>query len=285
MSQHVLALVFLDKGRRDSYGHIYPESGFIEADNFNHDNDLRTGLYGVLWGAIENNTFFNICQETCWVVVKISRDSNYILLDKVLNIIKFRDGMIVHSGTKFSASKFIKEFRTENLAPNDDFYEGEIAGGVCHSELPNRHALAAGFSGFAVSHIGGMHSISSSGEGKALTTEVGSHAVGLGSENRAAALDDDGHAVAIGHSSVAKTCGHRAKAVTLGSFSKSFSTGDESLSVCLEPDGTGSVGINGALIMAYRSGGRIKYAIGYGGEDIIPNRMYRCEDGQFLLVV
>ena len=103
---YVLFLVHIDDGMCDLVGYKYPKSGFIKAKKFEKNNDLRSGLCGILWGKavkITDKTSFGK-----WVVVK-TENNNLIKINDIdaRNVYKFPRGIIMHIGNIKSCGKFI----------------------------------------------------------------------------------------------------------------------------------------------------------------------------------
>jgi len=283
VDKYLLVLVALDEDMRDVTGTVYPDDGFVRAGTFVEDQDIRTGLNGILWGAADNLSYFSSERKT-WVIVKLSETANFIALDEASNIIKFKEGFVVHCGSLESASNYIANYWLEQIPGETGVIPAQVIGFKDEADLPNKHALASGAGGEALSKVGGLHAIVTSQDGKSITHQVESHAIALGHRGQASTIGDSTVAISAGDEGVVRTCGQNSKAVSLDKSSKAFSTGYDSVSVCLETDGMAAAGVNGALIMAYEEEGRRRFAVGYVGEDVISNRMYRCEDGKFVLI-
>jgi hypothetical protein len=282
MDRQNLALVTLDSDFTDGVGNVYPKSGFVKAAHFKTNKDIMSGLFGILWGRTNSEQYLKHGSGTVWLVVKINRDENLIVLDEDENVVKFETGLVVCCGTKLEASSYI----AEEVQRSGDFSVTEIAGYVDEADVPNRSAFAQGHSGEAVSNVASLHAIGMACQTKALASQMESYAVAFGAKGEATVLEDMSVAVAAGPESVAKSVGDGSSSVALTPFSRALSMGPDGVAVCIEPGGTASAGPNGALVMAYKDfAEKTRYAVGYVGDEVLSNRMYECDSsGDFILI-
>lgn len=103
---YVLMLSYVDENWMDIGGNVYPLEGFIEAENFKRDIDIRTGLNGILWGQTHYLPYEKIDKGN-WTVVKAEISDDLIKTDWQHNRYKFPYGIIVYSGNIRSAAKYI----------------------------------------------------------------------------------------------------------------------------------------------------------------------------------
>jgi hypothetical protein len=274
-----LVLVPLDGDMKDVAGHVYPEDGLVNAEGFDSSLDIRKGLSGILWGVADVLPFL---PEKKWAVVRLDAYVKIVVLDPAWHMIKFPEGFVLKVGTLQEASQFIRIYCAEHGLKKFETYQ--LVGYEATADLPNKHAIATGYKSSATSEVGGLHAISTAQESRSLSVEFSSHAVSIGDDSEAVTLGESSHALTFEGGSISKAIGHKSAAIALNAHSKAFSTGRDSVSVCLDIGGVAGAGINSTLIMAYESGGRRKFAIGYTDEGLEPYRMYRCEDGQFILM-
>jgi hypothetical protein len=125
---YVLMLVYIDEKRLDIGNNIYPLEGYIEAQKFTRDINIRYGLYGIMWGKTYYFSYEKI--QGNWAVVKIEMNDNVIKVDGFYNRYKFNNGFIVHSGTLASSAKYIIKNKnsTEYFLKDGDISIEEIAG-------------------------------------------------------------------------------------------------------------------------------------------------------------
>lgn len=103
----VLILVFINDERKDISGNYYPKNGFIKNDNFEFNLDIMSGFYGIKWGKTDSLYYED--PNGKWVVVKTEDDKSLICLDKRRNRYKFKEGLIVYSGSLNDCREYIIE--------------------------------------------------------------------------------------------------------------------------------------------------------------------------------
>tara|TARA_Y100000310_G_scaffold345321_1_gene463759 strand:- start:784 stop:1644 length:861 start_codon:yes stop_codon:yes gene_type:complete len=280
MEDHALVLVSLNPDMSDVAGNIYPSHGFVEAKDYNSDKSVLSGLVGIMWGRIGSSAYLKIDPSVVWVVLKIDLKNPHVNLDD--HVIKFKGGLVVFVGNIHKAASYIVLYKEKHFQCGQCFPSSEIAGFIDNADTPNKHAVAHGCSGRAISNIPSLHAICTNRDGQAITTNLEAHAISLGSKGKALTVEDSCLSVALEGDSSAYAVGTGSKAVACQSFSSAIATGVNSTAVCLEEHGEASAGPDGILIMAYIKDDQKRFAIGYVGEGIMPNRMYRCEEGKFV---
>ena len=105
-NSYVLMLVYVDSNLMDIGGNIYPVEGYVEANNFTEDIDIRNGLYGILWGKTCSLSYEKIDSDN-WIVIKTEISEDLIKTDFYYNYYKFRSGTVVYFGNLRSAAKYI----------------------------------------------------------------------------------------------------------------------------------------------------------------------------------
>ncbi|MAH32720.1 MAG: hypothetical protein CMG78_12065 [Marinobacter sp.] len=264
----------------DLAGNKFPENGYVEAEDFVADKNMMTGICGTLWGQTCNDLWLDDNEDSIWVVIKVG-PVDFIMLDDGANLVKFDSGLVVYCGDKVGAYKHLVDQRD-----TEEFEDRAITGSTVQSHLPNVHAVSEGFRGRATSEIGGLHAIATARESSAHTHQTESHSIITGNFSEAVALGEDSHCVSLGSNSKSASCGYSGIAVAIGNNSRAFTTAEGGVAVCLEPGCHAAAGRNGTLIMAYLDdNGARRFAIGYIGENLAPNHMYRCDNGKFILVV
>jgi len=277
MNQYVLVLVTLNADRVDAVGNNYPTMGLVQALNFTNSKNILEGLFGILWGRAGTNSYLKCEEDSIWVIVKVDSTRNLVHIDT--DVIKFKTGFVLFSSSNHSeAAEFIAQHRKNN---GDCFDLSQIAGYTDKANIPNKNVWAQECDGSAESDIPGLYSIAS---GIATTCECDSHAISIGHNGKAGTDEDDSHAVTLNYDSVAYSCGDDSKSVAVNGFSQAIANGENGLAVCLSPDGVCSAGDNGCIVMAYKSLGKIKFAVGYVGQDVESHMMYNCNDGKFIPV-
>ena len=106
MDDYILVLVHVDQNHVDVAGNEYPLEGYIEAEKFTDDLDLRYGLLGVPWGKTVGFPYDHV-NEGKWIVVKTQISDDIIIFNEYYNQIKFKNGFVLYSGTIQQCAKFI----------------------------------------------------------------------------------------------------------------------------------------------------------------------------------
>lgn len=119
-SQSILALVSLNNNYSDCSGHIYPESGYIKANDFVRDQSILSGLYGIAWGRYQSTKWLNPHINAKWKVVKVYKNDNIIMLDQRESFIKFKEGEILFSDSKKMCKEYIDSFIQQNNFTDKD---------------------------------------------------------------------------------------------------------------------------------------------------------------------
>lgn len=125
---YVFILVYVDEEWIDLSGNKYPIEGYITANNFTNDIDLRNGLHGIMWGKTRYFPYENI-YEGHWLVVKTEANDELIRTDWYYNRYKFKTGFIVCAGNIKTAAKYILNNKDESLIEDSLWLQPEeIAG-------------------------------------------------------------------------------------------------------------------------------------------------------------
>jgi hypothetical protein len=113
-------------------GFIWPESGPIEAPDWNPEPICGYGLHGALWGEGDGD-LLSWDHDAKWLVVEVDADTIVNLDGKV----KYPRGVVVHCGTRESATTIIQVAR-----PGAAVIGGTATAG-------NRGTATAGYAGTA----------------------------------------------------------------------------------------------------------------------------------------
>jgi len=296
LHRYVLILVTLHPDMTDAVGNKYPGSGLVKCDNFVKDKDLRTGLFGTLWGKSESGLWFNKGDDISWAVIKSELNANMIALEPESYQVKFESGIVVHLSGKESCARFIANHQDDIRRLVDEgeaVQRGEIAGATIETTADSIETSAVG-----------SHVLTNGYASRAITRGISTHAVNAGVEGVSTAMNDYANAVAMGVSSLAVTSGEYGKAIVtapasrcraIGELGKAIaveahstaiSSGVKGIAACLGLEGEGAAGDDGVLILAYDDGDRTRYQVGYVGEGIRANTVYRCdENGKFIEIL
>ena len=103
---YVPMLCYVDENKMDIGGNVYPQHGLIIASKFTDDINIETGLYGILWGEM-NNAIYEKIEKGYWAVVKTADNKALIPIDKGNNRYKFKSGLVLYLGALRGAGEFI----------------------------------------------------------------------------------------------------------------------------------------------------------------------------------
>ncbi len=129
--KYVPVSCYVDENWMDIGGNIYPKEGLVTSKEFTDDINIQFGLYGILWGQTDY-LLYEKTKNSNWVVVKVELDNNFIVVDKFHNRVKFKDGMILCSGSIRKTGRFLWNNRNVSSQyfcdPPKDIKEEEIVG-------------------------------------------------------------------------------------------------------------------------------------------------------------
>ena len=101
-------------------GFRWPESGPVEAKDWNAKPECGHGLHGLLWGEGDGG-LLAFARDARWLVVEVPAGSTIDLAGKV----KFPRGVVVHCGDRQSATDYLRE-----RAPGRAIVGGTATAGV-----------------------------------------------------------------------------------------------------------------------------------------------------------
>ena len=149
-SEYVLVLRTCDQDHRSYGGFQWPELGPVECPDWNPSPVCGGGLHGLLWGA-GDASLVSFASDAVWKVVEVEGSAIVDLGGKV----KFPRGVVVYSGTRDGATRYIGE------------HEGETKG--CHwISLTGGHRSAL-TGGYRSTLTGGDRSTLTGGDESTLT--------------------------------------------------------------------------------------------------------------------
>jgi len=104
MSDTVLVLRTCNEDLTSYKGFQWPESGYVEAPDWNPEPICGGGLHGLLWGAGDGE-FLDWGTEAKWLVVEV--DVDLIVTLETGDGVKFPRGKVVHCGNRETASTYL----------------------------------------------------------------------------------------------------------------------------------------------------------------------------------
>jgi hypothetical protein len=271
-NRYVLVLASLNPDRTDLAGVKYPSRGFVEATKYKPDASILHGLYGTLWGRTENSRWMNTDPDAAWLVIKCEQNDEIISLDKESNLVKFRCGMVVFDGCRADCYRYIDDNTPTELKDQLD-----IAGRIVETLNENHHILLGGIESKSVTVKATSHAVNAGQRGYARAKGFGSHAIALGAAGEAVATGEEGCAFAVSDRTRASSMGDATVAVAAGSHSL-VAVGRQSIGAAFGSGGEGMAGDDGVLILGYFDGFRRRLRVGYVGEDIEANVLYRLSE-------
>ena len=261
-------------------GFVWPESGPVEAPDWNPKPECGGGLHGLLMGDGDGD-LLNWSDDAKWIVVKIIGE--HVDLG---GAVKFRRGHVVHCGARKSATDMIISLGADPARVVGAFLTGgdrstvtggfraTVTGGVGATVTGGRWSTVTG--GYRSTVTGGYMAIVTGGFRATVTGGYGSTVTG-----------DDGSIVTGGNSST--VTGGYESTVTGGNGStvsggyRSTVTGGDRSTVTGGYMATVSGGDGGILNLYWHDGNRLRLATAYVGEDgIEPNVPYRVVGGRFV---
>ena len=235
-------------------GFRWPESGPVEAPDWDPTPECGHGLHGLLWGCGDASSI--TYPEGRWLVVEANAADVVDLGGKV----KFPRGQVVFVGTRDEAIAYLDQ---HGAADKPVVYATRTAGAY--------GTATAGDYGTAVAGAGGTATVGYRGTAVARaygTATAGAYGTATAGYAGTAVAGDDGTATA-GDDGTA-TAGLRGTA-TAGDYG----------TAAAGYDGTATAGDDGEIRIRWFDGRRYRLAVGYVGEDgIKANTPYRVVNGK-----
>jgi hypothetical protein len=231
-------------------GFVWPKEGPVECPDWDPKPQCGNGLHGALWGE-GDGALFNSNDDAVWQVVEIDE------WVKLGGKVKFPRGNVVHTGTRLSATSFIRENGAKGTVIGDFVTVG------------NREIASTGDLGTAIAGVFGT--AVSCYNGTAKTGDFGIATVG----DRGSAISGDYGIATAGKRAIATVgdCG----SATAGDYG--IATAGNHGTATAGNHGTAAAGANGIIQIKYFDKNRIRMKVGYIGEDgLEPNVKYKLND-------
>jgi hypothetical protein len=286
MSRDVLLVLTTDENLIDINGRQISNTGIFEATDFLPDKNPSNGFIGCLWGKSANDQWLSDDDNTLWLVVKSKLDRDMVELDSTHNLMKFKQGEVIHVGCPLSCYRVIAEEIGKEPCQYDETCRRvqlwDTLGVIVDNDDVNDHAITRSQRSSAITHMPGTHALAIGPHSCALTFEDSAHAMTTEKHGHAVAINDNAHAMSLGHLSRARSCGQDSVSVAMRDNSEAISSGEQSVAASFGYGSRGAAGEDGVLVLAFHDGSRRRIAVAYVGEDIKPNTVYRCDDGSFI---
>ncbi len=280
--RYVLILVSLNPDETDLSGVEFPEFGHIESKDYQPDKDIRHGLYGTLWGRADAEHWLNSDEDAKWRVVKAENNDEIIPIDPLYNFVKFRKGMVVATGTRKQCSEYICTNCSQHK--ECDKSQCNLISLKIKTTEKDSHAVVRGAGAIAETNKAGSHAINLGDAGGAKAEGWGSHAISVGANSNAMASGEEGMAFTMGTHSRCIAPQNRGVAVN-AAFSGFVGAGKRGCAVGIGECSIARAGVRGFIALKYNDGKRDRLKVGYVGEDIEADTMYRVTDsGEFEVV-
>jgi hypothetical protein len=275
-------------------GFIWPESGPIEAPDWNPEPICGYGLHGALWGEGDGD-LLSWDHDAKWLVVEVDADTIVNLDGKV----KYPRGVVVHCGTRESATTIIQVARPGAAVIGGTATAGNrgtaTAGYAGTATAGNRGTATAGYAGTATAGNRGTATAGDDGTataGYAGTATAGDDGTATAGYAGTATAGDDGTATAgddgtatAGYAGTA-TAGDDGTATagyagTATAGNRGTATAGYAGTATAGNRGTATAGDDGIIQVRWFDGNRYRLATGYVGEDgIEANVTYVVVDGK-----
>ncbi|PUZ21786.1 hypothetical protein DCC81_24675 [Chitinophaga parva] len=267
------------KNDMSSYnGFIWPESGFVEAPDWNDDTKCGHGLHGWLFGSGDYDLKYKEVGAK-WLVVEVEANQVRELKGKV----KFKNGTVIYSGGYKTAYDLVMkwfwirhaaELKAMELVDGAATTSSEDGVSVVTTK-DKSHASATGYYG---------HASATGYSGHASATGYSGHASATGESGHASATGESGHASATGNYGHASATGYSGHASATGNYGHASATGNYGHAVVLGQYGKAQCGENGAVILTYWDGKRLRHIVGYAGEGGIESGKWYMLNGKNELI-
>ncbi len=255
----VLCLRTCGKDMKSHGGFQWPESGRVEAPDWEPTGECGHGLHGWLWGSGAWSLKAG-GDDIWWLVFEADSASVVDLFGKVKVP---RCDVVFRSKHWWEAMAYIRDHAAGRVK-----FEC-VATGDCGN------ASATGDYG---------HASATGGCGNASATGRYGHASATGRCGNASATGPFGHASATGDFGHASATGPYGHASATGPYGNASATGEDGWAICGN-DGRAKAGPNGVLSILWWDGKRYRVATGYVGEDgIEADTWYAVRGGKIVSV-
>ena len=275
----ILVLRTCSADRTTFGGFQYPQSGWVEAPDWQPTDECGHGLEGLPWG-VGNSYLLSDNPEATWLVIAVAAADCRMGRGQLTGKCKFRRGTVVYAGARDGAIKFLHT----NGADRSKCVFSPV------SSAADRSPVSSEGDRSPVSSAGDYSMASSAGHNSpALSTGHGSMALSRGHGSPAISTGDGSPAISTGYGSMASSAGHNSPAISTGDDSMANSAGHNGVAVCTGPGGMVRAGIRGVIGCSYwdDTAERMRFAIADVGEDeILADTWYRVNGkGAFVPVL
>ena len=275
----ILLLIPLNDDSTDSNGVLYPEIGKVQSEDFENDKTASNGLIGIKDAKFLDDKWVEFAQLFC--ILRCPSD-NAICIDEENNLYKVKSGFVLFCGNFKDSVDFIQN---NSIAVVNHYTESEgyirPANTVVDS-VNTDPVIAVGFGNSAISQSKNSHAIAIGDKSHAYTYAPSGHAIAHGEQSKAVSIEDTSLSLTIGNKSRSRTCGNESISMSSNKDSQVIATGCNSMAIGLGDNNVGCSGQNGILVLSYYDATRKRLKVGYVGEDIKANCLYKIEDGLFV---
>ncbi len=281
----VLILRRVGQDRKSKNDFLWPESGMVEAPDWNPEMKCGHGLHGWAWGmAMGEGMDYDIIGDV-WLVVAVLPD------DVVGNLqggwkCKFKRGEIAYSGPFAGAWAMVNSGRHRLIeamskADASGRYSSKAASSGYSSKAASSGnsstAASSGDYSTAASSGNSSTAASSGNSSKAASSGNSSKAASSGDSSKAASSGDYSKAASSGDSSTAASSGYSSTAASSGDSSTAEASGENTLACVAGKSGKVKVGKRGAFAIPYfTDADGWRYLCGKVGEDGIEANVWYC---------
>src|ERR1035437_9023234 len=219
---HVLVLRTSNKDREAYNNFQYPELGFVEAPDWNNNDECGGGLHGLVWGE-GNKSHFSRDSDCVYQILEVDlavlRTGNGDLTDKC----KFQKGEVLFTGPIQDALPLL----------------------YCHKDNPNKKNFASGT--YSTSASSGYQSTSASSGYQPTSAS-------LGYQSTSASSGYQSTSASSGYNSTSASSGDYSTSASSGDYSTSASSGNHSTSASSGENGIAASIGNGGKVKAGPNG-------------------------------
>jgi len=260
-------------------GFVWPESGPVEAPDWEPTYKCGHGLHGLLEGVGDSNCI-NWNADAKWLVVEVDESDLLYGKDELKDKCKFRRGNVVFCGDRFSATSYLSSHGCTGPIVGGTATAGgygmAIAGDYGMATVGYRGTAAAGRNGQATAGRNGQATAGRNGQATA-----GDNGTATAGDNGTATAGYRGTATAGDYGTA--TAGYRGMATagdngTATAGDNGTATAGDYGTATAGDRGTATAGEGGVIVIAWYDGYRWRLAVGYVGEGIEANVAYRCDN-------
>lgn len=237
----------------------WPESGQVEAPDWEATKECGNGLHAFAWGS-GDGSLANWDEGARWLVIDVDIEAGMV---ELWGSIKFRRGTVVHCGDRISATQYL-------LSQNPGLKGIIGASSVCG----DGGAATAGDYGTATAGYRGTAIVGDHG------TAIAGHRGAATAGRRGTATVGDGGTATVGNGGTAIAGDH---GTATAGYCGIATAGDHGTATAGE-HGTVAAGCDGSIVIRYYDFEKSRYRIACAdvGEDgIEPGVTYRVVDGKF----